>query len=334
VLRLARTAMRTRWEIVLADDADPAYLRAAGEEALDEIEAVEARISAFRPSSDLAHLNARAALGPVIVEPRTFRFLEQAQALSRATDGAFDPTVGPLLACWNLAGGGNAPDAAKLPSPEEIDAARALVGMERNVWLDEETQTVRFARPGVRLDPGGIGKGYALERALDLLEEAGVRNVLLHGGTSTIGARGAPAPDAPGWTVAVAHPRLPGRHLARVCLRDAALSVSAAHGKAIEIDGQRFGHVLDPRTGWPVRGALAAAVVAASPTDTDALSTGLLVLGPTGIALLTAAGDAPRTAGLLVAYEEPADGGGGDEEGPLRVATHGDCWQEVVSAAP
>jgi thiamine biosynthesis lipoprotein len=128
------------------------------------------------------------------------------------------------------------------------------------------------------LDLGAIGKGYALERAADLLREAGIRSALLHGGTSSVVAIGSP-PDAEGWPVAIQHPTRPEEILTTASLCDGALSVSAVHGKAFEAEGRLLGHVIDPRTGWPVMGAQLAAVTAASPTDTDALSTALLVLG-------------------------------------------------------
>nr|CAA9293561.1 FAD:protein FMN transferase [uncultured Armatimonadetes bacterium] len=314
---MAREAMRSRWEIVIADPADAAArLRAAGEEAFDEIENVEAQLSAYRPSSDLSRVNRSAADEPVRVSPPVLSFLTRAAALSAATDGAFDLTVGPLLRCWGFAGG-----EGDLPEDEAVRQARTLVGMRENVRLDNDATTVGFARAGVWLDPGAIGKGYALERALDLLREAGVRNALLHAGTSTVGALGTPAPGAPGWTVAVQHPTRQDARLTQVCLRDRALSVSAQHGKSFWARGRRFGHVLDPRTGQPVQDTVLAAVVAPSPTDTDALSTALLVLGAAGLPMLAARFP---DAHLLVAREGPEGGG------PLQVDTVGDAWQDVT----
>lgn len=263
--------MATRFELVLPGE-DPVRLRAAGEEALDEIERLEVQLSFYRPSSEISDLNSRAAREPVAVDPRLFRLLQRAKALSEATDGAFDITVAPLMRCWGFVGG-----TGRLPDPEELDAARAVVGMER-VELDEEAFTVRFLAEGVTLDLGAIGKGYALERAAELLVEAGVTSALLHGGTSTVVALGAP-PDAEHWSIAIQHPTRPDEHVAVVPLRDESLSVSAVHGKAFEAEGRLLGHVLDPRTGQPVMGAQLAAVAMPSATDSDALSTGLLILG-------------------------------------------------------
>jgi FAD:protein FMN transferase len=270
-LHLARHAMATRFELLLYGE-DATFLRAAGEEALEEIERLEEQLSFYRPSSEISDLNARAAREAVPVDPRLFRLLQRAKALTEATDGAFDSTVGPLMRCWGFVGG-----TGRLPEPAALTAARAVVGMQ-HVELDEEAFTVRFLVDGVTLDLGAIGKGYALERAAGLLSEAGITSALLHGGTSTVVAIGAP-PDEPHWSIALQHPQNDDEHVAVVPLRDEALSISAVHGKAFGAGGHLLGHVIDPRTGHPVVGAQLASVATRSATDTDALSTALLVLG-------------------------------------------------------
>lgn len=276
--------MATRFELVLCGD-DPVFLRAAGEEALDEVARLEAQLSLYRPTSELSGINSHASQEAVTVEPRFFALLERIAALSSATDGAFDPTVAPLLRVWGLGGGERADEAAgRVPDAEALAAARERVGM-RHVELDRARHTVRFARPGMSLDLGAVGKGYAVERAIAVLDEAGVDAALLHAGTSTIGALGAP-PGESAWSVAIRHPVHPERHLAHVRLRDRALSVSAPHGKSFIAGTARYGHVLDPRTGCPVQGALLAATVSASATESDAFSTALLALGAEGATLL------------------------------------------------
>jgi thiamine biosynthesis lipoprotein len=131
------------------------------------------------------------------------------------------------------------------------------------------------------IDLGAIGKGHAVDCAAETLREAGVTSALLHGGTSTVYGLGAP-PGADGWKIAIAPaPDQPPRQMA-VVLRDHALSVSAVWGRCFDAGGKRFGHVIDPRTGWPVNNAVQAAVVLPSATETDALSTALLVLGLEG----------------------------------------------------
>jgi thiamine biosynthesis lipoprotein len=310
-LAVARHAMATRFEIVLHGD-DEAMLRAAGEAALDEIERLEGQLSLFRETSEIAHLNARAAAGPVRVSPPVFELLRRAQVLSRETDGAFDVTVAPLMRCWGFhQGEGRVPDSA------ELARARDCVGMPL-VVLDEADFTVRFARPGVMLDLGALGKGYAVDCAADILGEAGVPSALIHGGTSTVYGLGAP-PGAGHWTVALPRPEFgtallapgatPGRDLAdavlaKVHLRDEALSVSAIWGRSFTAGGRTYGHVLDPRVGAPVEGAVMAAVVAPSAADSDALSTALLVLGAAGQERLAALRPGLRT--CVVSPRTPA----------------------------
>jgi len=278
----ARGAMGTRFEIVLPGE-DHARLRAAAEAALDEVERLEAQLSLYREESELSGLNAGAAAGPVRVEPRLFALLEEAVRIARETGGAFDPTVAPLVRAWGFAGGGGHP-----ADPASVAAAREATGFHL-LELDRRAVTIRFRRPGVELDLGAIGKGYALERAVETLEDAGIGAALLHAGTSSIQALGAP-PGERAWPVGIRDPRATEEDApaAVATLRDTALSVSAPHGRAFREGDRLYGHVLDPRSGEPARSALLAAVRHRSATLTDALSTALLVLGADGIELLSA----------------------------------------------
>jgi thiamine biosynthesis lipoprotein len=213
----------------------------------------------------------------VRVTPSLFALLQHAQNLHHESGGVFDITIAPLVRCWGFQNG-----SGHLPDPEALAEARSQVGMSL-VHLDLKNFTVRFAREGVMLDLGAIGKGYAVERAAEILHEAGVTSALLHGGTSTVQAIGHP-PEAECWKVAVANP-LPAATpalLATVELKDEAMSVSGIRGKCFQAEGQTFGHILDPRTGRPATGATLAVVVLPSATETDALSTALLTLGPPG----------------------------------------------------
>lgn len=326
-ITLARHAMATRFEAVLYGD-NPVAVRAAGEEALDEIDRLETRLSLFRPTSEIAHLNARAAHEPVRVTPEIFRLLQHAQKLNRETSGVFDITIAPLVRCWGFMGGNG-----HVPAADDLSRARACVGMDL-VHLNETDFTAEFEREGVMLDLGAIGKGYAIERAAELLREAGIQSGLLHGGTSTVYAIGAP-PGAMSWKVAIADPRRAsesytgsvlvrpaisadvrkdygpkgdqagdarksGPSFATVELRDESLSVSAIWGKYFRADGQVLGHILDPRTGRPAAGAVLSAVILPSATETDALSTALLTLGPAGHQQITGLRPGMRT---LVAGE-------------------------------
>ena len=289
---LARRAMATRFEILLHGDDEP-RLRAAGEEALDEIERLEAHLSLYRPASQISRVNARAFLEPVRVDPTVFRLLQRAGQLHRECGGVFDITIAPLVRCWGFMGG-----TGHMPEIAQIEEARARVGMDQ-VVLCMEDFTVRFLREGMMLDLGAIGKGYAVEQAAEILREAGISSALVHGGTSTVHAIGTP-PSSEAWKVAVQSPIAEATSaralaetggppefplevtLATVPLKDEAMSVSAVHGRSFTAGGKTYGHVIDPRSGHPVEGALLAAVVLPSATETDALSTALLTLGPAG----------------------------------------------------
>jgi thiamine biosynthesis lipoprotein len=272
---LAATAMATRFELVLHGESE-AQLRAAGEEAIAEIHRLENQLSLYRPGSEIAQINARAAAVPVQVSPEIFALLAHATELTRATGGAFDITIGPLVRAW-----GFMTACPRLPTPEEIAAARQLVGADK-IILDAQNRTIRFAQAGMILDLGAIGKGYAIDRAAEILREAGVRSALLHGGTSTVSAIGQP-PDSAYWEVALPEKTVtqgaPTPPSFRLC--DEALSVSAISGRSFEAGGRTFGHVIDPRTGQPVAHTRLTAVALPSATETDALSTALLVGGHT-----------------------------------------------------
>ena len=291
--------MATRFEVVVYGE-DERSLQAIAEEALSEIQRIEAQLSLYRPDSEVAHLNARAAHEWVRVSPEVFRLLEEATYLSAKTEGAFDVTVAPLVRCWGFMGG-----SGREPTPEAIELARAVVGMHL-VELDSENFAVRFRRPGVMLDFGAIGKGYAIDKAAELLREAGIVSGIIHGGTSTSFAIGKP-PDQPAWKIAIEAPPQSNdaqpKPIAVVELHNEALSVSAVWGKSFSAEGKTFGHVIDPRTGRPTHNANLAAIVLPSATETDALSTALLTAGPAGQDSLARL--RPNARSLVMTLSEP-----------------------------
>lgn len=268
--------MATRFEFVLAGE-NAVRLRAAGEEALDEIDRLEAQLSIYRSGSEIAEVNRFAAAEPVRVSPEVFALLERARELSRLTGGAFDITIAPLVRCWGFMRG----DGSR-PTDEELGAARELVGIER-LELNEADCTVRFQRHGMMLDLGSIGKGYALDKAAEILRDAGIERALLHGGTSTLISIGTDADGSP-WKIAVdtGDPRDAAEKsvVAVVELVDESLSVSAVSGKSFILEGKMFGHVLDPRTGWPTQTALLGAAIQDSAAASDAISTAILLAKP------------------------------------------------------
>ncbi|MFW6162820.1 MAG: FAD:protein FMN transferase [Planctomycetota bacterium] len=273
-VRARREAMGTAFEVALYGD-DPAYLRDAARMALDEVELLDEQFSVFNEGSELSGINAEAARRPVRVEPQLFDLLSLCQRLHRLTDGAFDVTVGPLLALWR-----DAAREGRMPSAAALAEARRRVGMQ-HVTLRSKTRHVAFDREGVALDLGGIGKGYAVDAIVESLRRVGVRSALVHVGTSSVFALGAP-PGEQAWEVGIAHPLDREKRLLTLTLRDRAASTSGGYEQFVIISGQRYCHIIDPRTGRPVAGMLSCTVLTPRATEGDALSTALFVLGVEG----------------------------------------------------
>jgi thiamine biosynthesis lipoprotein len=267
-IRVHRAAMACRFEILL-DDGDAAHVSAA-REALDEADRLEAALSVFRDTSELSRVNRTAAAAPAAVDAELFALLARCRDLHDRTQGTFDITSTPLSRCW-----GFLRREGRLPAPEAIAAARALVGMS-DVELDDAARTVRFRKMGTELNLGSIGKGYALDRMAALLRARGVPHALLSAGGSSavaVGGRG------PGWAIDVRPRQIGAQRLARLHLRAGALATSGAGEQFFEVDGRRYGHVIDPRSGWPAEGVLSVSVVTAEGALSDALSTAFLVGG-------------------------------------------------------
>lgn len=284
--------MACRFEVVLSGE-HAAFLGAA-QDALGVADRVEDRLTVFRDSSEVSRVNSRADREAVPVSEELFSLLETAARLHAQTGGAFDPTSTPLSKTW-----GFLRRAGRLPQEAEIDEARAKTGMA-HVVREKEARTVRFARPGLELSFGSLGKGHALDRMAAALRERGVPAALLSAGGSSVLAFGG---GRDGFRVDVTSPRLPGPPLYRLRLCDAAQATSGAGEQFFEVEGRRFGHVIDPRTGWPAKGVASATVVTRSAAEADALSTAFLVAG----AELAEAycRESPGTLALLVPEDEP-----------------------------
>jgi thiamine biosynthesis lipoprotein len=277
LVHLSRKAMAGEFEVCLPA-ATAGQAAAAALEALDLVQALERQLSFFRPDSDLSEINRTAADAAVEVEPRLFALLEMAMQLGRDSGGAYDLTATPLWEAW-----GFVRREGSIPPPEQLAQARNLVGGQW-VQLDEAQKTIRFLRRGVRLNLGSIGKGYAVDRAVEHLLAAGVSDFLVHGGYSSVAARGSPGsdcnpPPCP-WTIGVKDPLRHQRRLGQVELHNRALGTSGAQFQSFRHRGRRYGHILDPRTGWPAEGVLSVTVLAPTAAEADALSTALYVMGP------------------------------------------------------
>jgi len=291
-LRRARWLMGTECSVtVVHEDAELAAEAAA--EALETIAAVEHRLSTWREDSELSRANAAAAGGRAQLSGPLTRELGLALDLARRTGGAFDPTVGPLIAAWGLRGEG------RIPSPVELEAARSVGGWQR-VSLDREARELRLPA-GAWLETGAFGKGLSLDRAASALRARGIRNALLDFGGQLLAL--GDAPGETGWPVGIAHPLDRGRPALVIRLRDASIATSAQSERGRWV-GERFvGHVIDPATGEPVERLGSATVIAPDGVGADALATALLVLGPErGLALA-------RELFVAAGYLEPAGDG-------------------------
>src|SRR5688572_21757876 len=293
-----RTAMGSLWDIYLAG-TDRGQLVAAGEEALDEVERLDRQLSHYKDDSDISRLNAHAGEQWVRLEPKLYFLLKRCAELSEMTGGAFDITTGPLTKAWGFFKGEK-----RIPPPKEVVAVMENVGTHR-ILFDDENWLVYFTRPGMEINFGAIGKGYAIDEAVNSLRFFNIDRAVLHGGQSTIYALGSP-PDsvgspqsavgssesssfsssssssdgirrastehededendlAPtrGWHFDIKDPRDKETVLEAVYLQNEALSTSGSYEDYFEVDGVRYSHIIDPRTGYPAEGMLSVSVIA------------------------------------------------------------------------
>lgn len=244
----------------------------AASAALDVVDALDAQLSVYRPDSEISRLNASAAEQWVDLEPRLFELLSLAREVNEATDGGYDITTGPLIALWR-----RCKDEHRLPTAEELGVGLQLVGMPK-VEFDNDRHAVRFPTPGMQINLGSIGKGYALDRAAEVLAEQGLDEFLLHGGKSSLLARGTHH-GQPGWPIGIANPLFPEKTLATILLTNSGLSTSGSNIQYFRLEGKRYGHILDPRTGWPAEGLASVTVLAPTAALAEALSTAFFVIG-------------------------------------------------------
>jgi thiamine biosynthesis lipoprotein len=267
------------------------------DEAFGAVDALEDQISTWIASSNASDINKRAAMEPVHAAPRVLELLEFSMALNRDTNGAFDVTVGPLVEVRKQAlAGGREPTAA------ELAEVLPRVGMDK-VLLDPAAKTVQFAVEGIRLDFGGVGKGMALDLAVEVMRRYGVKAALLSGGDSSMYALGSP-PGYDGWQIAINNPYDHDHDLGRVVLHDESLSTSACYHALDGSTEDKPCGIFDPRTGLGVTGMVSTTVIAPTGIETDALSTACYVLGVDGIEAYCAAHPGVRA----VAVERPLDG--------------------------
>jgi FAD:protein FMN transferase len=265
-------AMGTEFSLFLYR-CDAADAGAIADDVFEEIDRQEQLLSNYRESSELSRINADAAKQTLTTDPELIDFLQDSLHWSAASDGAFDISVGKLMKAW-----GFYTHQGRIPPPDEMSSLRAATGWQK-IHVDAATRTVRFTDPGVELDPGGIGKGFAVDAAVRILRADGVTSAMLSAGSSTIYALGAP-PHKSGWPVIIAGPLPSKAKLSVVMLRDTSLSSSDCSQKNFTAGGHLYCHIMDPRTLRPVEGRLQVSIIHPSATASDALSNVLFVDNP------------------------------------------------------
>lgn len=243
----------------------------AAHDALDEVDRLEQQMSIYREDSELSCLNRSAFCTPVPVEARLYQLLRMASDIGLETGGAFDITTGPLIRCW-----GFYQRNGRLPSDEELTAAYRVTGWE-GVVFDDERHSIAFRKSGMELNLGSIGKGYALDRLTERLHQAGLHDFLVHAGHSSILAAGN-SDKGPGWEVSIRDPRHGEGSLGSIKLMNQGLSTSGTGQQFFLGNGRRFGHILDPRTGWPCQQTLSCSVLAPTASQAEALSTAFFIM--------------------------------------------------------
>ncbi|MCA9039141.1 MAG: FAD:protein FMN transferase [Planctomycetaceae bacterium] len=269
-LRMATRAMACEFGLVLNPGDRDIVIPAT--DALERVHPLEAQMTVYREESELSQLNKLAAVAPFVVTENLYQLLKRGDDLSLRTAGAFDLTAAPYISLWKKARQEN-----RLPTKEEIAQTGKLVGREHVHYIDETT-SIQLAMPGVELNLGGIGKGYALDVIAAELVEQGIGTFLLHGGQSTMLARGGHN-GYPGWPIGLRNPLFTQQQLATILIQDCALSTSGSNVQFHRFEGKRYGHIIDPRTGWPVDELLSVTVLAPTAEEADALSTAFFVMG-------------------------------------------------------
>jgi thiamine biosynthesis lipoprotein len=245
--------------------------QAAATAGFAEIRRLEELLSTWIPTSELSQVNASASVKPVHVSPETMTVVQRAIQVAEMTDGGFNIAIGPAVDAWSVIEG------RRIPTGSELEALRPLVDLEA-VHVDVREQTIYLGKAGMRIDVGGIGKGYAADQAVDALRRAGAVAgvVALSGDIKTFGR----LPGGKMFPVGIQHPRKDGSVLAWIDLQDEAISTAGDYERFFEREGVRYHHILDPRTLQPARSCQSVTVIAREGVWADGLDTGIFVMGP------------------------------------------------------
>jgi len=249
-------------------------MEAAVEAAFCELHRLDRMLSNYQPGSEWSRMNLHAASGPVTVSAELFQLLLECEKYCEQSQGAFDITIGPLMKAWGFYKG-----TGRVPSPAEVANALAHCGPSR-VRLGHKERTVQFDQADVELDPGGIGKGYAIDRMTDILRSRGFTSALIAGSRSSIYGLGTPPAEPQGWRVSISDARDPRKCLTKVRLKNMSLSTSGSFEKFFLADGWTYSHMIDPRTGYPARSTALVSVMAPRTVDSEVWTKPCFIHGP------------------------------------------------------
>ena len=251
---------------------DRVKLEAAVGESLEEARRLDALLSNYKPTSEWSLVNREAGKHPVRVSTELYQLLESCLRYSQQSEGTFDITVGPLMRRWGFFKG-----TGRFPHRAELRTAMEAVGY-RNIVLNAQDQTVRFANPATEIDPGGIGKGYAVDRMVAILKESGIESAFVSAAGSSLYGLVKP-PGETGWHVEIRHPKYKDRTVGDVYLNNQSMATSGSSEKFFMAGGEIYSHIMDPRSGFPAQGMLSVSVISPQAIDTEAWAKPLYILG-------------------------------------------------------
>lgn len=277
VVKRAQMQMGTLVTITAVAASEP-VAQAAASAGFAEIRRLEELLSTWMPGSELSRVNASAGVRPVPVSPETLAVVQHSLKAAEMTEGAFNIAIGPAVEAWSVT------ERARIPSEAELDSLKPLLDLHA-VHIDVRERTIYLEKAGMRIDVGGIGKGYAADQAVLAMKKAGATAgvAALSGDIKTFGQ----LPGGKQFPVAIQHPRREGAVLAWIDLQNEAISTAGDYERFFEQEGIRYHHILDPRTLQPARGCQSVTVVAKEGVWADGLDTGIFVMGPErGMALI------------------------------------------------
>jgi FAD:protein FMN transferase len=252
---------------------DKHLMQSATDQAFAELRRVDGMLSNYISGSELSRVNECAGKNAVQVSREFFDLLTACERYGRESDGTFDITVGPLMKIWGFYKG-----SGRLPSGAEVRVALDDVGYQ-NLDVDSKNLTVRFKKPGVNLDPGGVGKGYAVDRMSAVLRKNGIDSALVSAGGSSIFGIGAPPNEARGWYIRIRDPKEQNKTAAEIYLRNNSVSTSGNYEKFFWANGKLYSHIMDPRTGYPSEGMLSVSVISPRTLDSEIWAKPYYILG-------------------------------------------------------